>query len=146
MPGILLWALEGLKRLQKRGKFVQPTAGLSILEELETIASPVKTFINERCEIRPSTVISIDRLFEAWEKWCCENNYPYPGDKPSFGKKLRASFPQLEDTRPQANQARTRCYVGITLKLLWNPSADVRGHSEKNNNQNGRGYATESDT
>src|SRR5262249_8172089 len=40
-PGILLWAIEGWRRLRERRRFVQPAGGDELREQLEDIASPV---------------------------------------------------------------------------------------------------------
>lgn len=41
LPGILLWALQSLARLQKRGKLIQPTSSNQTIEELESTTSPI---------------------------------------------------------------------------------------------------------
>jgi putative DNA primase/helicase len=43
VPGILLWALQGLKRLRERQRFVQPDSALELVKTLEDLSSPIKT-------------------------------------------------------------------------------------------------------
>lgn len=127
LPGILLWALQGLARLQKRGNFIQPSSAAQTVEELEAMTSPIKAFIADRCEINPQAKVSVANLFHAWRAWCSITGYPHPGNIQSFGKNLRAAFPEIEMTRPQEDLTRERCYKGITIISLSDPSADVHG-------------------
>jgi putative DNA primase/helicase len=127
LPSILLWALQGLARLQARGKFIQPISSAQTIEELEAMTSPIKAFVAERCEFKPQAIVSVAALFEAWRSWCVFTGYPHAGNVQSFGKNLRAAFPEIETTRPQEDQTRERCYKGIGLGATPNQSADVRG-------------------
>ena len=63
LPGILLWALQGLVRLERRGYFLQPTSSSQAVEELEAMTSPIKAFISEKCEITPQGRTPIVNLF-----------------------------------------------------------------------------------
>ncbi len=127
LPGILLWALEGLVRLQKRGKFIQPASSTQSIEELEAMTSPIKAFVSERCVIKPQAMVSVADLFGAWRSWCDVTGYPHAGSVQSFGKNLHAAFPEIERNRPQEDSTRERCYKGISLTPFLNLSADVRG-------------------
>jgi putative DNA primase/helicase len=129
LPGILLWALKGLARLQKRGKFLQPISSTQTIAELESMTSPIKAFISERCEINPHLRTSIASLFNAWCDWCSSAGYPHSGNVQTFGKNLRAAFPEIGITRPQGAESRERYYQGIALIAIHNTSADERGPS-----------------
>lgn len=129
LPGILLWALKGLSRLQERGKFLQPVSSAQIIEEIEAMTSPIKAFISERCEFKPLGLVSITVLFNAWREWCNTTGYPNAGNVQSFGRNLRAAVSEIEVTRSQEDHGRERYYKGISLIPLQNPSADVRGQS-----------------
>jgi putative DNA primase/helicase len=115
LPGILLWALQGLVRLEKRGYFLQPTSSSQTIEELEAMTSPIKAFISDRCEITPLARVSVPDLFGAWQDWCGVNGHQKFGNVQSFGKNLRAAFPEIQMNRPQEGLHRERCYIGIKL-------------------------------
>jgi putative DNA primase/helicase len=127
LPGILLWALQGLAQLQKRGRFTQPVSSIQTIEELEAMTSPIKAFIAEKCAIKPQARVLVATLFDAWRIWCHTTGYPHAGNIQSFGKNLRAAFPAIETSRPQGDLTRERYYQGISLIYTRNPSADVRG-------------------
>ena len=117
MTAILRWAIEGWKRLKDRGYFIQPTSAEDLVEEMEEIVSPAAQFVRECCVVGPDETVSIDLLFETWKAWCssCNRN---PGDKPTFGRNLRAAIPELKDFRPGGgSQYRIRSYRGIGLPV-----------------------------
>lgn len=115
LSGILMWALKGLVRLKTRGYFLTPTSSNQTIEELESMTSPIKAFISEKCELRPLASVSVVDLFEAWRHWCNITGYQNAGNVQSFGKNLRAALPELQMDRPQKEHCRERCYLGIKL-------------------------------
>lgn len=117
LSGILFWALEGLIRLRKRGRFVQPSSSIQVLEDLEAVTSPIRAFIKETCMLNPSKTISVQMLYEAWSEWCHSVGNGKPGNIQSFGKKIHAAFPQIGISRPSQDLSTRgpRCYTGICL-------------------------------
>jgi len=122
LPGILNWALVGYRRLRQRGYFVQPASAHEAIEQLEMLASPIKAFIEECCEVRPGLTAPVELL---WQKWCmwCESVGRKPGTKQTFGRDLRAAIPSLKTTQPRDGDIRTRYYQGIALKTTSEPGA-----------------------
>ena len=53
LPGILLWAAEGWRRVRDRGRFIQPKSAAKLVEEMEDLSSPVGAFVRERCRVAP---------------------------------------------------------------------------------------------
>lgn len=129
LPGILLWALKGLARLQNRGRFRQPESSAEIIADFEAMTSPIKAFVTERCEFTSTGMVSISTLFLAWRSWCEITGYSHPGNIQSFGKNLRAAYPDIETTRLNENIKRERYYKGIALTSFY-PPADVRGQNQ----------------
>jgi putative DNA primase/helicase len=134
LSGILIWALQGLARLQQEGKFIQPASSAPVIENLESLTSPIKAFVAERCELNSTRIVSVTALFNAWRIWCNMTGYAHTGNVQSFGKNLRAAFPEIEITRPQEDATRERCYRGIALSSMTNPPADVRGPYDEETN------------
>ena len=119
LPGILLWAIEGWKRLRDRGHFVQPESGKPLVEELEELASPVGTFVKERCEVGADRAIKVNELYQAWCEWCKENGREHHGDKASFGRNLRAVVPSLKTKVEREEDSYVRSFVGIDLEIVF---------------------------
>ena len=114
LPGILLWALEGLDRLRGRGYFRQPGSGAEAVRQLEALASPVKAFIEERCEMADGATVDSATLYGAWSAWCLEQGRP-PGTVPIFGRNLLSAYPELRVSRPRAGDKRVRLYEGLRV-------------------------------
>ncbi len=115
LPSILLWAIEGWRRLRERGRFQQPESALQLVEGLEDLSSPIGAFIRERCEVGPGYEVPVKDLFAAWKAWCEEKGRKEHGTEQIFGRDLRAALPQLDDRRPRDGEGRTRVYVGLRL-------------------------------
>lgn len=111
LPGIFNWALDGLDRLRKRGRFVQPVSGNEAASQLRNLSSPITTFVNECCQVSPDKQVSKDELFDIWTGWCSRNGH-VPGSKNTFSTKLYAAFPKIRHSKPR-DQDRRPVYVGI---------------------------------
>ena len=77
LPGILLWAIEGWRRLRERGCFVQPSR--SLVKDMENLSSPVGAFVRECCVTADGVnvlvkdlTVPVRELFGRWKEWCEE--------------------------------------------------------------------------
>jgi putative DNA primase/helicase len=118
LPGILLWAIEGWRRLRDRGYFVQPESGQELAGEMEDLTSPVGAFIRERCVVGPVHQAPVDDIFTAWKSWCEDNGRKEAGTTQTFGRDLSAAVPSLRRARPREDGERVRVYEGIGLQTL----------------------------
>jgi putative DNA primase/helicase len=126
LPGILLWAIEGWRRLNFRGHFLQPKSGRQMIVQMEDIASPVGAFVREKCEFHPEAEILTKDLFEAWRLWCesMGRSKRETGDAQNFGRHLAAVAPQVFVSQPrrkdsEGNDIRVRVHAGIELKTQF---------------------------
>ncbi len=118
LPGILLWSLKGLKRLNENGRFIQPKASLEMMEELSELSSPVKAFVDEICHFEPNERLPIKSLFLSWRQWCASNGYS-KGNIQSFGKSFKAAFPGMQRKKFSDEEGRkVRYYMGIAFKTI----------------------------
>lgn len=116
LPGILLWAIEGLRRLKSRGRFSQPPSGQALLDQMKELASPIQTFVSENCELDPKAEITKYALYQAYKLWAEDRNLS-PGSAATFGRDLSAAFPDIVDYRPnKKGSPRQRAYQGINLQ------------------------------
>jgi putative DNA primase/helicase len=118
LPGILAWAIEGLKRLRQRGHFVQPQSVRHAIQELEDLSSPVGAFVRDWCSVRAGARVTVASLFEAWGMWCQEQGRDHPGTTAIFGRDLRAVAPSIEVKQQGTGLDRSRIYEGIDLTLV----------------------------
>jgi len=113
--GVFLWAAEGLRRLRGRGRFVHPATGEGAARDVVELSSPVTAFVGECCELGPGLEVSRRWLFEAWRSWCLDHGHP-EGNSGTFGRNLKAAFPEVGQSRPGTGADRDRHYTGIGLK------------------------------
>jgi putative DNA primase/helicase len=117
LPGILLWAIGGWRRLRERGRFEQPESGLKLVRELEDLSSPIGAFIREHCVIGPGLETPVRSIFDRWRRWCESVGRRETGTEQTFGRDLRAAVPGLDDRQPrQSDGRRYQVYVGIGLQ------------------------------
>jgi P4 family phage/plasmid primase-like protien len=116
LPGILLWAIEGWRRLRARGRLLQPETGLESLGEINDLASPVAAFIRERCEVNRLARVTTADLFSAWKRWCeSQGREKLVGTVQSFARDLLAAESTVRRVRLRDGEDRARAYEGIAL-------------------------------
>ena len=113
LPGILLWAIEGLKRLRTRGHFVQPRTTADAVREMEDLASPVLAFVRECCIVEAGERTWVDALYSAWKSWCERDGRTIVTSKQTFGRDLAAAAPGVTRRRGAGD---VPFYEGIALK------------------------------
>lgn len=115
LPSILLWAMEGWRRLRDRGHFVQPASSARLIREMEDLASPVGAFLRDCCRVGPGREVPMAELYQRWRRWC-EQVGRDPTSEQIFGRDLRAAVPALDDRQPRVGGLRVRYYVGVGLR------------------------------
>jgi putative DNA primase/helicase len=115
LPGILLWAVAGLKRLRDRGHFIQPTSGKQVRDMMEDLASPVKAWIRECCEVGPTVYAEPSALYASWCAWCAGKGLT-PQHEIVFGRDLHAALPTLARAQRKINGERRPVTLGVRLR------------------------------
>ncbi|WP_165068363.1 phage/plasmid primase, P4 family [Paludisphaera rhizosphaerae] len=115
LPGILLWAFEGWRRLQLRGRFLQPESGRPLLESMDELASPVAVFLADCCVVEPGATVSAGELYEEWRTWCRRHGREAVGDEQALGRDLLAVIPGLTKDRRRVGGTRSVYYYGVRL-------------------------------
>lgn len=118
LPAITLWALDGLARLAERGYLLSPQAGAEMAAELREQASPIASFVADKCVVHPEAAVERIDLFKVWRAWCSDQGIEHPGTMVSFGRRLSAAFAQVGRRQPMQNGVRSNLYTGIRLKRL----------------------------
>jgi putative DNA primase/helicase len=115
LPGILLWAIEGWRRLHERGHFLQPESARDLAEEMEDLASPIGAFLKDCCRVDRFSQTNTRDLFRCWKRWCDIKGIDRPGNEQNFGRNLRAAVPHLTTTPTRQSGKQVRFYVGVAL-------------------------------
>jgi putative DNA primase/helicase len=116
LPGVLNWALEGLRRLRDNGwRFTVPAAGAAALEEHRRDSDPARTFLLDHYEAAAGAEpIPAEELYLAYTLWCDRNGHRNPLNNLSFGKQIRRLFPAAESAVVyQEGRGRRRCWLGL---------------------------------
>lgn len=116
LPGILLWAIEGWRRLHDRGRFLQPAAADEMRGEMEDLASPVGAFVRDRCTVGPECEVIRSDLHSAYTEWAKAKGKQHTEDETGFGRSLRAVLPMLANRQHRIGGVPVRFYAGLGLK------------------------------
>jgi putative DNA primase/helicase len=114
LPGIFNWAMDGLDRLNSRGRFTQPESGREEADSTRRLADPIGAFIEDWCEIGPEQSITLDHLYLKYQAWCeGEGRTRDTTTKEIFSRDLRAKIDGLVVDRTRIDGRRTRVLKGI---------------------------------
>lgn len=114
LPGIFLWALEGLKRLRRRGQFELTDSSRAMLEEMRPDLPSSRQFLQMCCEQAPGAWTSTDALYAAYESWCVDMDLR-PEARSKFCQKIGWDFPEATQQREGSGDRRYG-YAGISLR------------------------------
>jgi putative DNA primase/helicase len=121
LPGIFLWAVEGLKRLLKRGHFLEPPSSVEIRNEMKELTSPISSFLDEECELdleRHSKSIHCQELYQQWVQWCMNRGIKQSGTSSTFGRDLRAAVPAIQRKQSRQGKFQSWFYLGVALRRV----------------------------
>jgi len=124
LPGILCWALAGLRAFRNSGRLVQPQSGDQIRADFARASAPIRGFIDDRLEEVPLGVVPTASAYQAWKGWCEQEGH-MAGSASTFGGKLVSALPGITKARLGSEGKRAWCYRGIQLSC----SGDVLGRA-----------------
>lgn len=73
LPGIALWALEGLRRLMSNGRFTMPESSRYEMDYMVESGSPVTRFMDEECVFEQTERVADNTLWSRYQQWCIAN-------------------------------------------------------------------------
>jgi len=115
LPGILLWAIEGWKRLHARGHFELPTTARETVLDLAEVGMPVARFLRDKCVREDAARIEKDALFAAWTSWRFEEGVlDGPEGKNAFSRDLRSLG--IRAVRESTDGTRKQFYAGVRIE------------------------------
>jgi putative DNA primase/helicase len=117
LPGVLAWALKGIKSLQENGDFCIPTCMKQDIEEYKNEAHPERKFILDNFEKTDNQdhnplCKTVRKLYEMYAN---ENNYGLKNEH-NFGKSMRSVYPFIERVRRRKGGTLVYVYDGIRIK------------------------------
>jgi P4 family phage/plasmid primase-like protien len=112
LPGILNWALQGLKALHDQGNFTETIDQERLIRELEMINDPIAAFVEDVIVPYPSRFAALQNrefIYNEYKKWCHESN-SVPMSSRWFWPRLRQKVNLVETREAFSRKA------AITLK------------------------------
>jgi putative DNA primase/helicase len=88
--GILNWALEGLRRLKKRGHFEVPAGVEDATKQFRENNDVPALFIEDRCVRGTDSEVPAAKLYREYKYWCEEN-----GHRPQSSTRVAADWQRL---------------------------------------------------
>lgn len=117
LPGILNWAIEGLRRLRQQGRFTHSTVMTEALEQYQQESNPAQEFLTECCRQEPGSVVPGALVYDIYDRWCGRGHVS-PLDIRAFGKELKKRYPGVVRKKRQHGADRQWCYFGLTVDQL----------------------------
>ena len=88
MEGLLIWSIEGLKRVLKQGRFSKAETLESMGETYESTAHRIYKWLESIVEFENTdTFVATDEIYKRYCAWCSENSYSRE-TKIAFSRKL----------------------------------------------------------
>jgi len=119
LPGIANWALEGLRRLNSRGRFTEPQISKEELQDMAEGFSPVRQFFTEVCVLGPGETPS-KALHSTYVAWTIREGAGQPMTQTALTSAVKALTrgmgPQL--TRFYVDGKEVRGFRGFSLRAV----------------------------
>jgi P4 family phage/plasmid primase-like protien len=112
LPGIFLWALEGLKRLRANGHFTEPAACREVLEEYRLESNPARVFLTENMSFLPGESVRCADVYKNYLEWSKQSGFE-PLNVAQFGKEVSKQFPSVKRIRMTKKDDRAWRYAGL---------------------------------
>lgn len=91
LPGIFNWAMQGLVRLNRNGRFTQSASVAELRQEVNHSASPILAWAEEWCVFGDHTT-SLDALFQSYKEWLTDQDSAMSPNKARFSRELRSAL------------------------------------------------------
>jgi putative DNA primase/helicase len=123
LPGILLWAVEGRRRLQRQGQFTEPAICVAAREEYRHENNPIRAYFEEHLEINPDGFVFCSDLIQSVQMDVCDRGFPRPNEA-QIGKELKRFASRVERRKGPARPDGSRPYVyfGVAFESSSRPA------------------------
>ena len=117
LPGILLWALDGLDRLHENGYFTSTESEEEAIDDMARMSSPELAFAEDWCKVTPDGEESPSDLYAAFSDWSKHRQgREHVVTLEVFCRNLRAAVPTIKRVRRSGpDGTRPWHYLGISL-------------------------------
>jgi putative DNA primase/helicase len=119
---LIMFALEGLKRLRKQNQFSFPESSEEMLHQYKDLSVPLISFGAECLVTEPNPTkwtpdmwAAKDQIYSVWSVWAKIRGIKC-GGKEQFGRWLQAAYPEIYTSRRRLQYDRVYGFAGLRLK------------------------------
>lgn len=119
LSGIFAWALAGLVRLRKQGKFTNSEESLDNIAEYRRLNNPVYAFVEDRMTIGDPEIHKVNKTdaYTKYKTYCNNKGYKHSSES-NFFRELRVVVKNIKNYRPRVDGERQNWIKGISLSQL----------------------------
>jgi P4 family phage/plasmid primase-like protien len=115
LPGVLLWAIAGLHRLQQQSGFTRSEVCDAALSEYRAESNPARLFLDERYRFDPNSYTPCDEVYRQYHDWAKCSGYS-PLSAISFGREIYRAFPNVDRREKLSAGERFTAYCGLAAR------------------------------
>jgi P4 family phage/plasmid primase-like protien len=104
LPGMLNWAIEGLRRLRAQKRFTTSKLMDDAMEDYRAEVNPARSFLQQQCQMVDLGQISGQELYGKYQEWSHANGYNHPLGNRAFGKEVGRVFPLCKRKRESSGE------------------------------------------
>lgn len=131
MPGILCWAVEGIKRLYTQGYFTEGEVVRKATADFREERDPARTAILSCIRKDPDGFIPSQDIWNVYRSFCHNRDMPVTiQSTPTLMKAIKRFFPEIEPYRKRIDHLRVRGWKGISLTELATDEFDATGYEK----------------
>jgi putative DNA primase/helicase len=110
-PGILQWMIDGCLDWQRQG-LAAPQSVIDATNEYLANEDALATWLQDKCETKPSFKESANKLFAEWSEWCDDAGEDAGKSKHFYDKMSSKGF-------RKEREKSGRVFYGIRLRQVW---------------------------
>lgn len=116
LPGVLNWAIQGLKDLLSNNAFTLPERSIELRDTFKGEANPAGVFLLDNYVFVSASVggVPVQQVYSRYAKWCRLKGYNPLSDK-NFGREVIRLFPKVKRTRGEVKGVRVYLYQSLKL-------------------------------
>lgn len=115
IEGIAQWALAGLVRLRKNGRFTEAASGREEKESIKAEMNPISRFTDEVCVLNADAFVIADRLYDSYLLWCKQHHVTAPMSQLRLNKIFKSSDMPVRMVRKRIDGERHYGFEGVNV-------------------------------
>lgn len=118
IEGIAIWALHGLERLSRCGKFTEPAASELTREDINRQFSPLQEFVADCVAAKEGSLVLSGEMYDAYCNWATVNGEQHVANRHAFHTSVGGALPPCAqyDRYTTDDGRRSRGWKGISIR------------------------------